>query len=87
MGDREKFIEGLEGLKQRLLLQKDILGYGYHVDEINDVLAMLKKQEGVEPIKPTIADHPWWRCGNCGGDIGTEMHRFCPWCGRKVKWE
>ena len=45
MTDWEKVIEGLEELKQRLLLQKDILGYGYHVGDINDALVLLREQE------------------------------------------
>ena len=45
MPDREKVIERLTGLKELLKFQKDILGYGSFIEDINDVLALLKEQE------------------------------------------
>ena len=27
-------------------------------------------------------------CGKCGGSLGMpEVFKFCPWCGRTVKWD
>ena len=51
---------------------------------LRGALAMLREQE---PIPPDTVGAPWWRCGNCGGDIVTEQFRFCPWCGKAVKWD
>lgn len=63
-------------------------------DLFADALALLKKQEPVEPI----VDIDTWKCGNCGhtlehqellGDnvLFHEQYNFCPECGRVVKWE
>ena len=49
----------------------------------------------VEPIRSKNADV--WYCGNCDEIVGEETltvggiqevrHKYCPECGRKVKWE
>lgn len=44
-------------------------------------------REPAAPKQPGTADDPWWRCGSCGGTIETEQFKFCPWCGKGVKWE
>lgn len=41
--DREKVIKGLELLKQRLILQADVLGYGEHISDIDNALELLKR--------------------------------------------
>ncbi len=52
-------------------------------DELkNDILALLKKQEAVEPIKL----ENWWKCPSCSGNIVANM-KYCPGCGQKVKWK
>lgn len=49
-----------------------------------DALELLKKQE---PIKP-IRNLEIIRCGNCNCEIDRyEGVKYCPNCGRKVKWE
>ena len=40
----EKAVKGLELLKQRLILQADVLGYGYHISDIDNALELLKEQ-------------------------------------------
>jgi len=90
MADREQTIEGLKELQTWL---KHLQTVGFHGDipeyrerelTVSDTLALLREQE---PVPPETAGAPWWRCGNCGWYIATEQFRFCPWCGRAVKWD
>jgi len=52
---------------------------------LTDALALLKEQEAVEP-KPVHNSFRWFACGKCDCSI-TREDRFCPRCGRSVKWE
>ena len=94
MTDREKVIKGLECCAEMSGDECRKCPYG---DEClvpdfpcgmshlaADALALLREQE---PVPPDTAGAPWWRCGNCGGDIVTEQFKFCPWCGKAVKWD
>ena len=84
MIDREKVVERLTDLKELLKFQKDILEYGSFIEDINDALALLKEQEAVEP-NPVHNSFRWFACGKCDCSITIE-DRFCPRCGRAVKW-
>ena len=89
MPDREKVIARLE---EAMLLSetanecKVTLGYG----TVEDALALLKVQEPVSVQKKTmemVGLQTWdWACGNCGQTVLFSA-KFCPWCGRRVKWE
>lgn len=90
MPDRDKVIKELEKLQTWF---KHLQTVGYHGDmpeyrereqTVSDALTLLLE---LEPVPPDTAGAPWWRCGNCGGDIVTEQFWFCPWCGKKVKWD
>ena len=92
MPDREKVIKGLEHCNKDGYA-KDICADCPYVDKnpsecigqlMSDALALLKEQEGVKP-KPTGVE-PNYNCGACGLPI-TQGYPFCPWCGRKVKWD
>ena len=54
--------------------------------EINEELhELLKEQEAVQPKEKAYA----WRCGKCDEYLtAIENHRirFCPYCGKAVKW-
>ena len=60
----------------------------------DDILALLKEQE---PVKAVADGEDSYMCNNCGTVIGwTELdmsgieevkYKFCPECGRPVKWE
>ena len=59
----------------------------------SEILALLKEQEAVE--SGTDSEGTWY-CGNCGETIGffpvgcstpLKFCKFCPECGREVKWE
>lgn len=61
-----------------------------------DILALLKEQEPVEPKKVNRyidfdgEGHPYspetYDCGNCDKELPSKA-KFCPWCGRKMKWK
>ena len=59
---------------------------------IEDIRALLKGQETVEPKMMEFVDKglTWEKyevptCGVCGAMLGDAL--FCPMCGREVKWE
>ena len=49
---------------------------------------LLKEQEAVEPVfevkNPNVVGQ--FHCGNCHHAFGLLHYKFCPECGRKVKW-
>jgi len=62
---------------------------------LKDVLELLKEQEPVEPTAEDEAIRVKYNCGVCGYLVGfvSTIHddmqyraKFCPECGRKVKW-
>ena len=69
MPDREKVIERLTGLKELLKLQKDILGYGSFIEDINDALTLLKEQDTVEHALEVLRANGWKQtepiCSEC----------------------
>lgn len=54
---------------------------------MSDALALLKEPGAVKPIPPGGGDDPWFQCGACGCVIEATEYRYCPWCGRAVKWD
>ena len=93
MMDREKVIDGLE---KALAASKavDIWNVGITVEEAKEALELLKEPEA---YTPSPAGQDDWICGNCGETVGWEeldvfgidpvRYKFCPGCGRKVKWD
>ena len=56
---------------------------------IDMAISALEKQEPMKPMAPELdplggVTHP---CGNCGGELVSKFHDFCPWCGQAIKWE
>lgn len=49
----------------------------------SDALALLKAQV---PITPKPYDSFSFLCGNCERVISAR-YKYCPWCGREVKWD
>ena len=47
---------------------------------------LLKEQEPVKPIRINTNFEQSWKCGECGGLVNTHF-KYCPYCGREVKWE
>lgn len=56
------------------------------LDIVEEAIDLLKEQE---PVKPKYEDFFGSRiaiCENCG-DCLMKYKKYCPGCGRKVKWE
>ena len=59
------------------------------LDVLKEILALLKEREAVKPkSKSRKGEYPHivHRCGNCN-EILYEYYKYCPSCGRAVKWE
>lgn len=96
MIDREKVIDGLNETISYLRLKT-----GGVVDRCiqhqYDALELLKEQEALKPIKPIYQGDDSYLCDNCGETVGWEemaccgidqvKFKYCPGCGRKVKWD
>lgn len=52
-------------------------------DVVADAIALLKEQEAVKPIE----GYGYYICGICKQPLKGESRKFCPECGRKVKWD
>ena len=101
MPDREKVIKGLALVREHLWYQaeqnKQYKHYYAELDStVLDAINLLKEQEEKQTPKPIVKGHmeEYWGeeeiCPDCGkrwqsADIDTT--RFCPGCGRAVKWE
>ena len=66
-------------------------------ENISDVLDLLREQEPMEPDIGQVADGVYAVCANCryslkllldanGPKVGGYLPKFCPECGRAVKW-
>ena len=84
MPDREKVIKVLSDAltaKENYPWVKAEMSFEF----IEMLLELLKEQEAVEP-KPVHNSFRWFACGKCDCSI-TREDRFCPRCGRQVKWD
>lgn len=72
-------------MRDTLELLKDDETQLIYRDEI--INAYEKDQKPAKPKQPLAADDPFWLCGNCGKEIESTMFRYCPYCGKAVKWE
>ena len=84
--------ENLCRLKERLKLQKDILGYGQHVEDLSFAIALLQKQVPMRmlDIADSVDDIEVGRCPACDRTIvnkRSDPTMFCKWCGQRVIWE
>ena len=86
MTDREKAIKGLEEFR------RDLKPYaGNHADweKVDSALSLLKAQEPIpcgEKIKAGDVVLDFYECGYCKNAI-RKPWRYCPFCGKEVKWE
>lgn len=84
MIDGKKVMEGLSNIRNEI-----VDGYindpERAVNTLTDALELLKEQEPVKP-KPVHNSSRWFVCGQCDCSITME-DKFCPRCGREVKWE
>ena len=89
MVDREKVIKGLEKLRKDLgcgLPDRSNVVVEY-LNSLTDAIALLREQETTFVLDPDRYQH--YYCEKCGYVTGiiARMHKFCPECGRKVKWD
>lgn len=82
---REKVIAHLQEARRILgKVDEPTFWLDYVINAVDDALALLKAQEPITPI----LDSGLWRCGACGGEVNRRNgKRYCPKCGRAVKWE
>ena len=62
-------------------------GTYYYSKAIEDAITLLQENEAVKP-ELRMSKHgfkQWIVCGNCYGKI-RGLYDYCPWCGRKIKW-
>ena len=99
MTDREKILRGAECCKgepsangcpkECPYLPKRHLTCGLD-PFLDDVIALLKEQEPVEPKKDDAWPYPISVCGACGTclfKVGDYKPNYCSECGRPVKWD
>ena len=90
---REKVIEGLE---TALAVSNVVVGTDYVVVKIGEVKKVLELLKEQETVKPVYHGDNSYICDNCGETVGWEeldvfgidpvKYKFCPGCGRRVKW-
>ena len=92
MPDREKVITGLECCMNHKSHVKQCGACPYRENRLceedlgNDIFALLKENEAVEPKRGFANTQKAWFCGACGFRL-NRAGRFCSKCGKKVKWE
>jgi Zn finger protein HypA/HybF involved in hydrogenase expression len=95
MADRVKVIKGLEICVNRIPGKYDCNECPYEIDgnlcEINltnDAIALLKKQEAVEPEVEVLNEiDRLYKCPKCHKYFWYEEQKYCDVCGQEVKWE
>ena len=90
MPDREKVIKGLEICSNPGSCRSECPYYEKEAAVcsnwlLKDALEMLKVQEPVKVVR-RVEEMEWTVCSNCGSHIISKW-KWCPGCGRAVKWE
>lgn len=80
--------EAIEILTEVRAMDDSMYAYDYdpEYNEAQDMaIEALKMQEPVAPYRDSFLN---WLCGYCKTEIDRYAgHKYCPNCGRKVKWE
>lgn len=86
MADREEYIKVLSKTVKTVKDFNEDAPIKISLQCVEDILALLKEQEAVEP---TIDEYGNKRCGSCGYKLQSiaDQDLFCCKCGRSVKWE
>lgn len=100
--DREKVAKGLHHHCEGSMFDRCGECPYYEIDHepficrdmlLNDLNAMLKEKEAIEP---DVDSEGTCTCGNCGENVGwypvvskepVRLCKFCSECGQEVKWE
>ena len=84
MADIEKVIKELE---ERIKVAEECMGNPmFTPDAIRTIVAMLKEQKAVEPIRISTNYEQHWKCGNCNAVISLQ-DKYCSACGKHILWE
>ena len=102
MPDREKVIRGLKCLSLlsqdgtcagcayfRPFTDDPDSGWCNRDEAIKDALVLLMEQEPVKPTKEQnllFGNFLGWNCGACGFLFLSDYYKYCPHCGRRIKW-
>ena len=101
MADREKVMRGLEVCSTVEDLAPCPNECPYHKPDavcygtarlMQDALALLKGEKAMEPVPVFVSplnDRNYIFCGACKTMIAQDRpknYKFCPWCGRAIKW-
>jgi hypothetical protein len=81
--DREKILEDFEYVVRKSHGEGWDYVDGLTTEDGFKILQLLKEQEAVEPVSDPYV---YWLCGACGKKIDYR-HKYCPWCGKQVKWK
>lgn len=82
MADREKVISTFEKIIS--VCKEDGCDFvDLTFEDAEQILAMLKEQEAVEPRVSTAEQ----RCGHCNKVIEMDGWQSCPWCGKHIDWK
>ena len=85
MTDREKAIRILEGHYKNFVLR-----HNGELLTVNELIALLKAQEPVNPKEVNMYPLGQYACGSCGHiSVGSKNYhaKYCPECGKAVKWD
>lgn len=96
--DKEKVIKGLECCIRTYDFCPEECPYRKRIcygecGVMDDALKLLKTQEH---IKPKVTKRKtgfgnvlsyWFNCGDCNKPIERLKYRFCPYCGKGIKWD
>ena len=92
MTDREKVIKALEHCEFHLSKACIDCAYSKYNSQCleaikADALVLLREQKPVMPKDLNGTSVFRSACGNCGMPLYAHDFRFCPYCGRGVKWD
>ena len=97
MNDNKKVIDGQKEVIMHLLRMSEKCSENYepYYDKLRNYAIntwallenLLKEQEPIEPIWSSNPEHIPTKCAKCNNRLDTQMWQYCPYCGRKVKWD
>ena len=79
-----EWAEDFKSFVNELQMPRD--DYNGIMEYIDDAIVLLKEQEAVSPKYIDGKLNHFIKCGKCNTDLMRGM-KYCPQCGKKVKWE
>ena len=81
----QEVVDQIHWERDTALLQLEQIGKGLG-SKMDDIVALLKEQDAVEPNEGADPNESHWNCGACGYPL-WEDEKYCAHCGRQVKWD